>query len=253
MPKQTNPKNKISKKVENEEVDDIEVDEDVDVEEVEEVEEDVEDIEDANEADGDDIEIKSKSKSKKKIEYKSESAQESLDYYNELTKEINEIDNNRNHKQKLREVVFKTFVKQSQKESKRSKKRKENNPDAPKRKTGFIKAKFVPDKFKSFYESNLRNNEHFSTLFPDFNIEEDQSQTTITKIIYKYIQMNELYEKNEDGSLRKNAILPDKTLSNLLLIEDGETIGFKNFQRYMKRLYNSNVVEESTASGAESN
>jgi hypothetical protein len=38
-----------------------------------------------------------------------------------------------------------------------------------------------------------------------------------------------------------------------MLIEDGETIGFKNFQRYMKRLYNSNVVEEPIASGTESN
>ena len=247
MPKQTISKNKISKK-EAEEVEDeeVEVEDEVEVDDEDEVDEDeVDKVEE--------IEVKNKNKYKKKIEYKSESAQESLEQYNELTKKITELNNERNYMEKYRDVVFKVYVKQTQKESKRSKKRKENNPDVPKMKTGFTKEKGIPDKFKSFYENNLKDNNQFAALFPNFKIDEDQSQTTITKIIYKYIQMNELYEKNEDGTLRKNAILPDKNLSQLMMIEDGETIGFKNFQRYMKRLYNSNVVEDPNVSGAESN
>ena len=49
--------------------------------------------------------------------------------------------------------------------------------------------------------------------------------------------------KNEDGTSNKRAINPDKPLTDLLIIAKGESIGFNNFQTYIKRLYNSNVPD----------
>ena len=47
--------------------------------------------------------------------------------------------------------------------------------------------------------------------------------------------------------------ISQKIEASLMIASYLETIGFKNFQRYMKRLYNSNVVEDPNVSGAESN
>jgi len=239
MSKQTVSK-KISKKVkeikviDNDEIDEIESDEEVNNavnnnnEENEENEEN-----DDNDDENNDDEDKKKSK---KLEYNSESFLESFE-------EIEQVFNLIETKLKYVKLVFKTAKKQYQKESKRTKKRKENNPDAPKKKTGFIKAKFVPDKFKSFYENHLKNDNSFVEKFPEFNINEDQPQTDITKIIYHYIRTNDLYDRNKDGTANKRAIKPDDQLTNLLLIDEGESIGFNNFQTYIKRLYNSNIVD----------
>ena len=145
---------------------------------------------------------------------------------------------------KYLKLVNKTANKQYIKRSKLTKKRKDNNPDVPKKATGFRKAKSIPDKFKYFYENNLKRDENFKEIFPDFNIEENQPQTDITKIIYYYIRTNDLYDKNEDGTSNKRAIKPDSKLTSLLLIGKDESIGFNNFQTYIKRLYNSNDTSQ---------
>ena len=228
MPKQTVSKkevNKIEKEVE--EDDEVEIEEEL---------EEIEEFEDDND--------ENDKKKSKKLEYVSESYEESIEEAEGVVNEIEKLT-------KYLKLVNKTAKKQYLKRSKSIKKRKDNNPDTPKKATGFIKAKFVPDKFKNFYENHLKNDATFIEKFPEFNIEVDQPQTDITKIIYHYIRTNDLYDKNEDGTSNKRAIKPDKPLTELLIIAKGESIGFNNFQTYIKRLYNSNIVEETEAEAEE--
>jgi hypothetical protein len=217
MPKQTNVKKNNKVEEIEEEIEEIEETEEIEVEE-----EENEEVE----------EVENKKKSKK-IEYVSESIEESME-------ETDRIIDGMERLVKELKAVQKVAKKQYQKKSKSIKKRKENNPDMPKKAAGFIKAKFIPDKFKRFYEKHLKDDKTFTDKFPEFNIEVDQKQTDITKIIYNYIRTNDLYEKNEDGTSNKRAIKPDKSLIELFIIGEGETIGFNNFQTYIKRLYNSN-------------
>jgi chromatin remodeling complex protein RSC6 len=235
MPKQTVTNNKNLKKENNKVENNIEDEiEDDDIED--EIEEEIEEIEENEDNDNDNDKKKSK-----KVEYISDSYEDSI---LEADRVINEIEK----LTKYLKCVNKTAKKQFQKRSKQSKKRRDNNSDVPKKATGFIKAKFVPDKFKDFYENHLKNDSTFSERFTDFNIEDNQPQTDITKMIYHYIRTNDLYNKNEDGTPNKRAIKPDQPLTDLLSIERGESIGFNNFQTYIKRLYNSNVVEETVSS-----
>jgi len=207
----------------------------VEVVEVDEVEDDESEEELEVEVEVEDEKLDNNGKSKK-VEYTSDSTKES---FTEMETVINNIEKELKHLK----LVYKTALKQYQKESKKTKKRRDNNPDAPKRETGFIKAKFIPDKFKKFYEEKLKNDKEFTVQFSKFDINLEQPQTDITKIIYHYIRTNDLYEKKEDGTSNKRAIKPDNSLTELLGIERGESIGFNNFQTYIKRLYNSNVVD----------
>lgn len=218
MPKQT-----IPKKENNNAESEIE-DEESEVEVEEEVEEEVEVEEEIDEDDN--------KKNSKKVEFTSESIEETLEgidkVISDLKKSIKDL-----------EVKKKVLKKQFAKKAKWSKKRK-NDPNAPKKAAGFTKIKFVPEKFKNFYENHLKDDSTFSSKFPNFKVDVDQRRPDITKIIYDYIKTNDLYDKKEDGTSNRRIIKPNLALKELLLISDGEDINFNNFQTYIKRLYNSN-------------
>ena len=174
--------------------------------EAEEVEVDVDIIE--TEAD-----IFSDKKKPKKIDFNCEKIEEAL---NELMRIDNEIE----QACKTRKNEFKALHRLVLKLAKSSKKRKHNISDITKEATGFIKAKAVPLKFKTFYENHFKDDIEFKKLYNLFNINENQPRTDITKIIYHYIRSNELYGKKEDGTTDKRSIIPDKYLIDLLSIKD---------------------------------
>lgn len=177
------------------------------------------------------IEIDEKKKSKK-IECQFEKIEDLID-------QINKIDQLVDQQQKLRRVLFKTFLKMNQKRIKQGKKRVTNS-DTPKEPTGFVKSKPIPYKFKIFYDKYLKEDPTYQI---NFNIDSDKPRTDITRIIYKYIKNNQLYDKNEDGTLNKRGINPNDAIKELFMIKDNEKIGFENFQSYVTRLY-SYIVEE---------
>lgn len=219
--------------VEEAEVSDNEVEELVEAEEeAEEDEDEVDEVEDVEEAD------KTTTKKNSKIEYNCDSPEDALNEYLRVDSEIEQL-------MKYRKAVFKVYQKLNSKQLKQSKKRRNNRSDTPKEATGFIKAKTVPEKFKLFFGKHLKTDE----VFNKYDMSVDQPRTDITKMIYQYIRTNKLYEKNEDGTFNKRVIKPDDCLKDLLSIEDGQEIGFNNFQSYVSRLYNTGVVAE--ASGEE--
>lgn len=204
-----------------------------DVEEVEadDVEEEVEEVEDVEET-----------KKSKKTELSFDSSDDALSKLLELDSEIEQAI-------KTRKIVFKQYQKLMQKQLKQSsKKRRNNNSDNPKEATGFVKAKPVPDKFKTFYNKYLKSSQSFKEAFPKFDISVDNPRTEITRIIYNYIKTNNLYNKNDDGAFNKREIKPDEAVRELFSIDTNDTIVFNNFQTYVSRLYNSNQE----ASGEES-
>lgn len=224
MPKQT-----ISKKENNNaesEIEDEEIVEDEVVESEDEVEVEV-DVED-EEVDEDET----NKKNSKKVEYTTESIEETLEDISKLIINIKKDTKQLELKQK---IVKKLIAKKA----KWTKKRK-NDPNAPKKAAGFTNIKFVPEKFKSFYENHLKDDVTFCSKFPNFKVDVDQRRPDITKIIYNYIKTNDLYDKKEDGTSNRRIIKPNLALKELLLISDGEDINFNNFQTYIKRLYNSN-------------
>jgi len=187
----------------------------------EEPEKEIKDDDEDDEVDND--------KKKKKIEYFAETAEEARA---ELAKVEALID----QQTKYRKLVFKVYEKLIQKKTKHGKK-KVNNLDNQKEATGFVKAKIVPQKFKTFYELCLKGDVNFSTDYSNFDITKQQPRTDITKIIYYYIKAKQLYEKDENDNINKRVIIPDNYLKDLLSIKDGETLGFENFQSYVSRLY----------------
>lgn len=234
MPKQT----KQTKQIE-EEIEEIEEVEEIDAE-VEEVLSEVDPEEDGVELQDDDDEVDDTTakKKSKKVEYVCENAEQALTELDRIETEIEQL-------QKQRKAVFKTYKKLILKQLKKSKRSKNKNSDTQKEATGFIKAKFVPEKFKSFYEHHLKNDESFNKIFSNFDINVDQARTDITKMIYHYIRTNNLYQESEDkeGEFNKRIIKPNKYLTDLLSIKPDEAIGFNNFQTYVSRLYTGNELE----------
>lgn len=104
----------------------------------------------------------------------------------------------------------------------------------------------MPEKFKNFYNANLKGEEFFETEsdFVDFNIESLIPRTEIGKIIYLYIRHNNLYNKKEDGTYDKRAIKPDDQLKLLFSLNEDEMgdVTFNTFQKYMSRMYKSDTV-----------
>jgi hypothetical protein len=107
----------------------------------------------------------------------------------------------------------------------------------------------VPKKFKVFYNKYVKKDPVFLEKFNEiwnfndgqlviFNINKDQPRTTITKIIYWYIARHELYQKNDKGVITdKRKMKPDKALTELFDIKDGEELKMYNFQSYLNRMY----------------
>ena len=201
--------------------------------EVEDV--DVSSSEDEAEEEIDEV-VEEAEKEKPKIVYDRSTFENNIE---KLSKIIN------NKKQELKELenIFRSLKKHTK--LIKSKKGKPVNPDGTVKLNQFTKPQSVPKKFVSFYNNCLKNDEKFVEKFKDFNINEEQSRTTVNKIIYYYIQKNNLYEIKEDGIPNKRVILPDKLLTELFLVKDGETIGFSTFKKYEKRLYDSDKVESS--------
>ncbi len=150
---------------------------------------------------------------------------------------MSKVDTEIEQKSRYRKAVFKTYQKLVTKQLKQTKKRRSRSSVAPKEATGFIKAKPVPEKFKEFYKQHLKDLDKFSEQFPNFDASVNQPRTEITKMIYRYIKINGLYKKKEDGTFDHKNIEPDKVLCKLFNITEGEDIGFNNFQTYISRLY----------------
>lgn len=202
-------------------------DEDDDVEEVDEDE--VEEVEEVEEV-----------KKSKKVELSFDSADDALAKLLELDTDIEQA-------MKTRKAVFRIYQKLMQKQLKQSSKKRRNaNSDNPKEATGFIKAKPVPEKFKTFVNKNLKNNQSFKEAFPNLDLSTDNPRTMITRIIYHYIKSNDLYNKEEDGSLNKRKIKPDEALKELFSIDNDETLVFNNFQTFVSRLYSSSQTQHSS-------
>lgn len=206
----------------------------IEVKKNEEVEPDIE--KDDDDIDNDDIEeTEQKQRKTKKNEYLCENAEEALEELNKIEQELDRL-------AKFRKIVFKTFLKLNQKKFKHGKKKQQSN-DIQKEATGFRKANLVPTKFKIFFEKCLKNDPNFSIAHPNFDITQNQPRTDITKMIYYYIKQQELYGKNAEGTLNKRSIIPDSALISLLMIKEGESIQFENFQSFVSRLYSSELLE----------
>jgi len=212
------------------------------VSDTEDVEESGSEVEE-NEVEENEDEVTRKSRKSKKIEFPCENADIAL-------AELIRIDGEMEQITKLRKVVFKQYQKLIVKQLKQSKKRRNNLSDAPKEATGFIKAKPVPEKFRSFYQCHQS---FFSNLpgFKEFKCDVPQPRTEITKMIYAYIRENNLYKKKEDGSLDKREILPDSAIRSLLDVSNDDKVGFNNFQTFVSRLYADKESEEDSADDVE--
>ena len=224
--KKATSKKVVEEELVEEEVEEVEAD-DVDGE-VEEVEADDVDEEEAEEA-------TTEKKKSKKVEYVCETLEEGL-------AELLRVDGELDQLSKYRRAVFKAYQKMVTKVFKQAKKRRAHTSDTPKEATGFVKAIPVPANFVAFHDEHLSSDAEFKKTFASFDATKDTPRTEITKMIYYYIRSNELYGTKEDGNQDKRTIIPDESLSQLLSIQEGETIGFNNFQSYVTRLYGSAVV-----------
>jgi hypothetical protein len=199
-------------------------------EEVEEEEEEVEeqdieeqDIELNNEDESGDVEVHDEKKKSKKQEEIFISPEDAYERMIEIRSEIQKLE-------RSYAGIFKQYNKLITKKLKQTNKRK-NVSDTPKEPTGFIKAKPVPSIFKEFFNKNLKSD------FPDFNIDENQPRTSITKMIYHYIRKYDLYTTKDD-KVNKREIQLNDVLKKLFSTED-DIITFNNFQTYMCNIYNS--------------
>lgn len=114
--------------------------------------------------------------------------------------------------------------------------------------TGFIQSKPTPKVFKEFYNKHIKDNKVIEDKLIDengkkINIDEDQPRTLITKILYSYMNFNNLFEKNEDGTYNKRMFKPNEELIQLLSIHTDEKVHFGNLQTYISRMY-SNAEKE---------
>jgi len=221
----TTSKGKVSKKqnfVEQDVEHDVEVEQDQEQEQ-----EELEELDDAEDVEEDTSGDKKKSK---KYEYICESVEDGF-------AELKRIDGEIKTLMKYRDAVLKATEKSTFKQLKQNKKRRSNENSVPREANGFVKPKTIPQKFKDFYESNLKDCAGFSELFANFDINVDVPRTNVTKMIYHYIRTNSLYNKKEDGTLDKRSIKPNSVIKNLFDLEDGENVTFNNFQTYMNRLY----------------
>jgi hypothetical protein len=222
------------------EVDEVEVEEEL-AEEVE-VDDEEEQLDDAAEEEEEEAVAPKKSK---KVEFVCESLEDALT-------ELLRVDSELEQQAKYRKAVFKTYQKLIAKQLRQSKNRRTRTSDTPKEATGFVKAIPVPKKFVDFYNEHLVSDADFKKIFTSFNPSNDTPRTEITKMIYHYIRTNNLYVLKEDGTHDKRCISPDEALVELFDVDDGETIGFNNFQSYVTRLYGSStVVADEDASDAE--
>jgi hypothetical protein len=197
--------------------------------------EDLEEIEEIEDVEGDDgEEIEEQTKKSKKIDL-------FFNSYDDAFQKLLELDSEIEQAIKTRKLVFRIYQKLMQKQLKKTTKKRKNNTDTPKEATGFIKAKPVPEKFKTFYHDHLKSDQLFLNKFPNFDLDSNNPRTEITKIIYDYIRNNELYKKSEDGTINKREIKPNEALRTLFSIKSDNTIVFNNFQTYVSRLYS--VVE----------
>jgi len=88
--------------------------------------------------------------------------------------------------------------------------------------SGFVKARPVPEALRKF-----------------LGLKEDVQlpRTEIAKQIYSYVRDKNLRDKDD-----RRIIHPDKTLQKLFSLKDGESLDFKNFQKYLSIHYNINCL-----------
>ena len=58
-------------------------------------------------------------------------------------------------------------------------------------------------------------------------------RSKVTKILYKYIEDNNMYNTNT-----KKQIMPNKKMKKIFGIETGDNMTFYNFQTWLKKVYN---------------
>jgi len=220
----SNDLSKIQKNIK-EEIEELELEEEDDEEEVEVLEGD--DNEEVSEAE---LDADDDKKKLKKQDFVFTSHEEAWLKLTEIRSEILKLERGQ-------ASVLKQYNKLVTKRLKQTNKRR-NVSDTPKEPTGFIKATEVPDKFKEFF------NKHIKSDYPEFNINENQPRTSITKMIYAYVRKNDLYEKKDDDTSNKRVIMPDDILKKLFSMNTDEIITFNNFQTYMCRMYNSDDKDE---------
>lgn len=153
-----------------------------------------------------------------------------VDFYLQLSKERDELIktitvNSRRLNKLSKEIdkLHKRMVKNARKN------RKNSNSDVQREKSGFAKAGPVPVEFQ---------------VEPwNINPDEEKARTELTKLVWDYIKHNNL---QEDGDGRIVNLNSEKGyhIKKLFHIQDNEEIHFKNFQTYMKRLYNRDLLPE---------
>jgi hypothetical protein len=223
----TPSKGKVTKKQNFAEED---VEQEQEQEQEQELEQELEELEELDDAEDVEEDTSGDKKKSKKYEYICESVEDGF-------AELKRIDGEIKTLIKYRDAVLKATEKSTFKQLKQNKKRRSNENSVPREANGFVKPKTIPQKFKDFYESNLKDCAGFSELFANFDINVDVPRTNVTKMIYHYIRTNSLYNKKEDGTLDKRSIKPNSVIKNLFDLEDGENVTFNNFQTYMNRLY----------------
>lgn len=208
----------------------------VEEEEVEEVEEVVEEVEEV-------VEETNDKKKSKKIEYTNDNLTEVKDDLNNALKEVE-------YANKRLAVIQKQYMKLVEKEQKKYTKRQSNKSDKKRDVSGFVKSIPVPSSFVPFFLNHVAGdyfqNEFKDNRIKDFDVTVNQPRPDFTKILYYYIRKNNLYKKNEDGTIDKKTMRPDEELKKLLHIGNNDELTFSNFQTYVSRLIDSDKLQSSS-------
>ena len=147
--------------------------------------------------------------------------------YNDITLELDVLykeraDNDRKVKmlQKEKDRIHLKEVKNARKN-----KRRVNTASSEKKEpSGFNKPSIIPMEFcKQPWGC------HKGDLVP---------RTSLTKMVYDYIKLNDLQDKND-----RRIIHPDKHVRELFHMNDGDHLEFKTFQTYMANLYKKAKAE----------
>lgn len=134
----------------------------------------------------------------------------------ELDKKLVQIQRERSQLTKILAKFYAQADKQIKKKTK-----SDSSKSSKRAQSGFNKPAHVPVEFCDY-------------LSIDHGIE--LPRTTVTKLLYDKIKQQGLL-KPED----KRIILPDQKLKDLFRLEDGDTLIFSNFQKYVSRVYKGDI------------
>ncbi len=166
-----------------------------------------------------------------------------FEYYDELSKKINEISSQMTKQLASLKQFKKELDKHHYKIAREAKKKiKRVNPN--KQSAGFEKPTLIPEKFLNFINNGIENNgftDEKMTELQEKNLNSESliPRSFVTRIVYDYIKHKKLYkDTDKDGTKdNKRCINPDETIKELFSMKDTEDLDFFNFQTYVCKLF----------------